>query len=533
MNWSYSTNCTSKQLADRLDRERACRAVQERERWLADHSTPEQSVLGFEAFSKRFLQAEESSGRLVELVPQTELHRTLVKELEALRQVRGKKLCYLAPRGSAKTTWTTFALPLWSACHQYEPFIILTADTSDQAESYLESIKDELLQNEELAEAYPSATGKGPIWRGNRIVLRNGVQMAAYGTGAKLRGRKAGASRPSLIIVDDPQNKDHIVSELQRRRSWEWITKDVLNAGSPDTNYVVAGTALHRECIVCKLDKTPGWTTQTFKAIQQWPTRMDLWKEWEGILLDWNAADRTEKALAFYRAHPEMDIGVSLLWPDREPLYQLMNHRAAIGTVAFESEKMNNPVDPSLCEWPEEYFTHAAFWFDEWPTDLACRTMAIDPSKGKDSHGDPSAIVKYGVSWSGVEYAECDMRLRTVDVICDEAAEQVRAFNPDGLYLEPVAFQELMAAPLRAALKVRGLETTIHLDIDNTAKEVRIRRLTEGLCQRKMRFRSRSPGTIDGVRQMQDFPNGEHDDMPDALEMARRLAMKLLRGRVK
>jgi hypothetical protein len=158
--------------------------------------------------------------------------------------------------------------------------------------------------------------------------------------------------------------------------------------------------------------------------------------------------------------------------------------------------------------------------------------MSIDPSKGKsDKQGDPSAIIKYGVSWSGVEYVEADIRLRTVDAICDDAAEQARDFRPDGMYLEPTAFQELMASPLREALNRLRLDVTIHLDVDNTNKNVRIRRLTEPLCQRKMRFRARSPGTILAVKHLQDFPNGDHDEGGDGIEMARRLAMKLLLGR--
>jgi predicted phage terminase large subunit-like protein len=221
---------------------------------------------------------------------------------------------------------------------------------------------------------------------------------------------------------------------------------------------------------------------------------------------------------------------MKLLWPERYTLYELMVQRATMGEVAFEAEHQGNPHDPSLCEWPEHYFTHAGFWFDEWPGSLACKTVAIDPSKGKDSKaGDPSAIVRFGVTWQGVEYVEADIRLRTVDVICGDAAAHVKDFRPDGVYLEPVAFQELMAAPLRAALRQAGVEATIHLDVDNTAKEVRIRRLTEALCQRKMRFQARSPGTQTLVQQMKVFPNGDHDDGPDALEFARRLAIKLLR----
>jgi hypothetical protein len=259
-------------------------------------------------FANEFLKAETKSGDLEPLRPASDLHRALVSDLGGLARERGQRLCYLAPRGSAKSTWSTFAYPLYAACHKEEPFIVLTSDTANQAEVYLETIKRELEENAALAAAYPDACGKGPLWRGERIRLRNGVEVASFSTGRKMRGMRSGASRPSLIVVDDPQNKDHIVSELQRSRSWEWLTKDVMNAGSPRTNVVVLGTALHVDCIVCRLQKTPGWRTKVFKQVVEWPKRMDLWREWELILHDWDDPDREAKALAFYEAHKaEMD----------------------------------------------------------------------------------------------------------------------------------------------------------------------------------------------------------------------------------
>ena len=70
---------------------------------------------------------------------------------------------------------------------------------------------------------------------------------------------------------------------------------------------MVLGTPLHRECIVCKLQQTPGWRVKVFKNIVEWPKRMDLWREWEGILHDWEDDERQAKALAFYLAH-EMEM---------------------------------------------------------------------------------------------------------------------------------------------------------------------------------------------------------------------------------
>jgi hypothetical protein len=44
-----------------------------------------------------------------------------------------------------------------------------------------------------------------------------------------------------------------------------------------------------------------------------------------------------------------------------------------------------------------------------------------------------------------------------------------------------------------------------------------------------MRFKARSPGTAVLVEQMKSFPLAAHEDAVDCTEMARRLAIKLIR----
>lgn len=460
-------------------------------------------------------------------------HRWLVGELSTLHTRRGTRLNVLAPRGGAKSTWSTLAYPLWCAVHGLEPYIVITSDTGDQAAEFLRAIRAELESNELLTHDYPHVAGEGPTWRDNRIRLANGVQIDALGTGTKIRGRKNRQSRPTLIINDDPQNLDHILSPLKRERSWEWLTKDVANAGSPQTNLVVLGTALHRECIVCRLPRTPGWISRKFQAVCTWPVRMDLWREWEEILHDYENEGREAEARAFYETNrAEMDRGAVVLWPEREPLYDLMLLRAMIGAGAFGSEKQNDPIDPSACEWPPEYFDRADLWFDKWPESLAVRTIGNDPSKGRDARrGDYSAIVKYGRTRAGVEYVEADLARRPTDAICRDSARAVGEFSPDGFGLEANGFQELLGPQLLEAFKHDNVEVEISL-LDNTApKPVRIRRLTPSLSQRRMRFKARSPGTTLLVQQLRDFPNSDHDDGPDALEMARRVAIEVWNGR--
>jgi predicted phage terminase large subunit-like protein len=217
-----------------------------------------------------------------------------------------------------------------------------------------------------------------------------------------------------------------------------------------------------------------------------------------------------------------------VLWPERESLYDLMVLRATIGAPAFESEKQNNPLDPSLCEWPEEYFTRPGFWFDQWPEWLTIKTLALDPSKGKDAkHGDYRAFVKLGRDHNQVLYCEADLRRCSSEVIVDESVEYVKEFKPEGFAIEVNQFQELFVAPIQEAARLANVMMPIYGLNNMVKKEVRIRRLGPYLSQRLLRFKSRSPGTALLVQQLRDFPNGDHEDGPDSLEMALRLMIEL------
>jgi hypothetical protein len=47
--------------------------------------------------------------------------------------------------------------------------------------------------------------------------------------------------------------------------------------------------------------------------------------------------------------------------------------------------------------------------------------------------------------------------------------------------------------------------------------------LTPWLARRELRFKANSPGARLLVEQLRDFPHADHDDGPDALEMAVRV----------
>lgn len=462
-------------------------------------------------------------------LPPSRMHRWLSVELDRLDATRGAKLNVLGPRGSAKSTLGTLAYVLRCAVEEREPYIWIVSDTIGQACAHLSHVKAELESNELLAAYYSRATGKGKVWRKDAIELRNGVVVEAYSTGQQLRGRRRRQYRPSLIVCDDLQNDAQTTSALQRSKSRDWFHGALMKAGDGDTNVVNFATALHREALAMELHRQPGWRSQLFRSIEVWPQRMDLWREWEERYANADDPDAAGDARAFFEdRRDEMLAGAELLWPEHESLYSLMAMRVDSGQTTFEREKQNSPIDPTKCEWPDAYFDHH-IWFETWPRDLTVKVLTLDPSKGADArHGDYSAYVLLGIDQHGVLYVEADMERRPTPVMVDDGVRIVNRFVPDGFGVEANQYQELLIEEFKRAFKEQKVRTTIPRRIDNFVnKSVRIRKIGPLLAQRRLRFLKKGKSTELLVNQLRDFPLGSHDDGPDALEMAMRLAETL------
>jgi predicted phage terminase large subunit-like protein len=260
---------------------------------------------------------------------------------------------------------------------------------------------------------------------------------------------------------------------------------------------------------------------------------LSLWEAWEAIYCDANNSTAAKAARQFYdRNRTAMDDGAVVLWPEVEDLYTLMQMRVESGRTAFEREKQGSPIDPERCEWPESYFAEH-IWFDQWPSHLMVRVVALDPSKGADARrGDYSAYVLVGIDRRGVIYVEADMARRPTPQMVADGAALCQRFRPDAFGVEANQFQELLCNELAAEFARQGVTYIVPAAIHNhVGKLVRIRRISPYLSLRRLRFLSSSPSTRLLVNQLRDFPSAAHDDGPDALEMALRLAEDVCHGR--
>lgn len=456
-------------------------------------------------------------------------HTDLVNDLSTLHTTRGRMLNYRGPRGSGKTSHISNAYPLWAILEGVEPFVLLLAETGEQAKVYLKTIRAEIESNERIRADYPRASGVGPVWRDDRVVLRNGTCIVARGSAGRVLGLKHGAHRPSLVIGDDLNQRQDAYSPTMRRRKTDWFLKDVLAVGTPQTNFIVAGTSIHREAITCELTNSGAWHTRRYQAVRRWPERMDLWQEWERKLMNLSDPDREQTADAFYVLHSsEMNKGGEVLWPDRYPLAELMKIRAQ-DYRAFQSERQDEPGTDGSTEWPPDYFDRPDLWFDEWPEDIIGKAYYLDPSKGEGSKaGDWQAHTWGGWSRSrNALYVECDLRREpTTDMVARAIANAQRFGCP--VTAETNGTMGLLMAEFerQAQGRVVGLQ-----GINNTdSKLLRIRTLGPFLARGQVKIRNTAGGR-ECVSQLRDVPNGEYDDGPDSLSgLVRRVKVNLNGG---
>ena len=449
-------------------------------------------------------------------------HRQLLGDLANFHLARGQRRAYRGPRGSAKTTHISKAYPLWAALEGVEPLTLLLAETGEQAVAYLRSIKAEVAGNPAVARDYPGSAGEGPVWRDDRVVLRNGCAVVARGAAGRVLGLTHGPHRPTLVVGDDLNQRADAYSPTLRRRKLDWFLRDVMNVGGPATNFLVAGTSIHREAVVCELSRNGNWHTRRFANVARWPDRMDLWREWERAAANLGDPDRLTRAREFYDANrAEMHRGAEVLWPEREPLYALMLKRAEIGPRPFASEQQDEEGTDGAAEWPAEYFDRPGFFFDAWPADLVCRLQSLDPSKGRTAKpGDYQAHVQLGMDRRGTLWFDADLRREPVTDMVGRALDLAAGWGPAELLAETNSTMGLLIPELERQLADRrraGRALALnYLEVSHAdPKLARIRSVGGYLSRGQVRVRN-TPGGRLLADQWRDVPAGEYDDGPDA-----------------
>lgn len=440
---------------------------------------------------------------------------------------------HLAPRGEAKSTYETQLGSLWCIVTGRKHMIGIIMNTEEQAAEMLESIKAELDTNPRLLLDFPNATGQGRVWQSATAITANNIKIRIGGTGKKIRGMKHGPYRPDLIFLDDLENDEQVKQKAQRDKTEKYVLSAVLGLAPPEGGMDVfwVGTSLHYNAAINRIASAPGWRRRVFKAIMRMPDNMALWEQWEALYTRLptqnlenylNGGHRDERAefeleaLEFYEENKEaMDAGAVVSWSIR-PLYRLMCIRAT-DHEAFNQEYQNEAGNDDNAP-----FKNIQFWVNRLPDWVFFGSC--DPSLGKKgTKGDPSALLVGGLNRNTMQLdvVEADICRRVPDLIIDRCIELQQEYGCVAWAIETIQFQAFLYSELIKRSSLRGIAFPAVPITPSTDKGLRIISMQPHVNNGLIRL-GRSQSTL--IEQLKFYPEADHDDGPDALEMLWKIA---------
>lgn len=400
-----------------------------------------------------------------------------------------KRIAIAAPRSHAKSTIFSLVYPLWCILFKKKKNIVILSDTFTQAQQLLGEIIQELETNQKIIKDFGKIAGYIPplaeeksTWTTSNIVTATNIKVMASGWKSGLRGLKFDAQRPDLIILDDVENDVNVQTEEQRLKTSNIFKKSILNLGDQTTQVIVVGTILHFDALLANLiaKPLPNWYTRLYRAIKE---------------------DGTS------------------LCPELWTLEQLDIKKNEIGTIAFEQEFLNNPLDPST-----QIIKPVAFYenFDSSNCDYF---GYIDLAISEKETADYTAIVTIGRHrQTGDMFVVDPVRIRgDVNQQLDLVFQQHLKYSYRVFGVESVAYQKAFWQILQNACVQRGINIpAIEVEIDKD-KVRRAIEVTPYIESGKVKFNLNHQ---DFLMEVQQFPKAAHDDYVDSMVGAISLAVK-------
>ena len=472
----------------------------------------------FEKFCRTFLGEQFSS-------TWSTFHYDLVKALEDIifnHKDEETKNVRAAPRGHAKSTFVSFAFPLWCICYGYKQTIIVISCSADMARLFLTRIREELEFNELIIKVFGKLQGSSK-WNNSEILTSTGVYCVGKGAGQQMRGLNF-KSRPDLVIIDDLESEESVATETQRATLDKWFSSAVMKMGSPNCDFFFIGTVLSYDSLLYKLLTLPTysmWQRKIYRAVIKF-SESTLWLKCEEKMTNLSDPDPYNTAKKFYLKHKkEMLKGTKVLWESqRENMYLHLMETRLQDEEAFNSEFQNDPQTEKSRIFKEEWLEENTY---EYPPNIKRVYGAVDPSCGKNRKADTSAIVILGEGEDNYIYVlEASIKVRRVeDIILDMEKIIGKYYNLlEGFVVETNQFQALFSTTVQQHFIDLGMYVN-WIEIFHGANDKKERRINSMIPKIKNGYLKFNKSHVMLWRQMKNYPK-DRDDGVDCLEMALR-----------
>jgi predicted phage terminase large subunit-like protein len=412
-----------------------------------------------------------------------------------------------APRGHAKSTAITHSYVLASVLFRAKDYVIILSDTESQAILFLNDIKKELTENEDMIRLFGIKKLVKDSESDIIVSFSDGhtFRIQAKGSEQKLRGLKWKNKRPNLIVGDDLENDEIVLNEDRREKFRRWVYGALLPCLSDDGQVRIVGTILHLDSFLERLlPKDHSKYTRKEPLVSYQENTKNLWRS------------------ARYRAHT-LDY-TKILWPEKfnkEKLVAIRQEYVEQGMPdVYNQEYLNDPIDPSLA-----YFKLADFIAIDAPDieDIKAKRKILnyyvgcDPAISTNERSDYTVFVVAGMDEFGI--------LNVVDVIrervdsrgiIDMIMKIQRIYKPELFAIEKEKITKAIGPFLREEMLRIGEFPIIEEILPSMDKPTRARSIQGRVRIGGVKFDKTADWYPSFESELLKFPKDRHDDQVDA-----------------
>ena len=399
------------------------------------------------------------------------------------------KVAIAAPREHAKSTAISLAYILTMMCFRVKRFCLLVSDTEGQAAEFLGDIKAELQENDLLKETFKIKDILKDTETNIIVQFTDGerFRIIAKGSEQKVRGLKWRGKRPDLIVGDDLENDDIVMSPERRLKFQNWFRRALIPCGS-DTCWVrIVGTIMHLDSMLNNLLLSKNWKSLTYEA---------------------HNSDFTE-----------------ILWEEKFSKKRLLGIRAVFEEAndldGYSQEYLNKPVATGNQYFhPDYYYDFERDKNDKWIKPNLEYYAAADFAISEKERADYTVIGVVGVDPEGIMYLVSMNKFRgDADVIIEELLATQKHYEPHVFTFETEKIDKAIGPSLNRAMLRKNIHLNIETIVPVKSKTTR-GKSTQALHKAgHIRYDREASWFPDFYAEMQTItntgPRGKHDDMFD------------------
>lgn len=425
-------------------------------------------------------------------------HYDITKELhnESIRQVN-----VIAPRGHAKSSVVAGVYPLYHLMfNKGVKVIVLVSRTQSHATKLLGTIKDVLDYSKEFRYFFGYwGQQSARKWTNNEIELKDGSVIICKGTGQQIRGIKHGNQRPTLLVLDDPEDENNTKTSEAMEFNLRWLLQSGVPSLDPLNGKVaVIGTPQHQRCLVETLKDMKGWSTLEFRPVLE--TNYSLWPEvWpiEKLKEKKSELDSINRLSVFYREYLCQIVG------DEDNLFREEHFNYYNGFIERDEQGLSNLVLTNVNgEEVEEIRPVNVF-------------TGVDPASSTKKGADFSVIFNVAIDGDNNRFILPYYRKRATPLdLADAVINNFREYKSAKTRIESVGYQEMLRQYIKEkseemGLFIPGLEIK---ENPRTSKSYRLESLQPIFANGKVFIQPDMQAFTD---ELLLYPRGKHDDLLD------------------